>query len=283
MQRKQKIIFIASYPKSGNTWLRSIISSLVYNADKEFRLKDLKKILLFSQFANFQNIEGHEFQSNGNLNYNWISNNWIKAQEQINLIRKKNIFFKTHSVRGIVNKNFFTDETVCLGFIYIVRDPRDVAISLSKHMGIDIELALKEILFSERRMTSFDKVNELVSTWKNNLDSWMQFKSVPRLILRYEDMINDVDVSIGQIVEFLNKIGDFDINTNKNFLESVKLSTNFKKLQLLEKDQKFDEATPHSRFFRKGIVGEWKQVLTIKQVKLIEDELAVPMKQLVYI
>ena len=283
MQRKQKIIFIASYPKSGNTWLRSIISSLVYNADKEFRLKDLKKILLFSQFANFQNIEGHEFQSNGNLNYNWISNNWIKAQEQINLIRKKNIFFKTHSVRGIVNKNFFTDETVCLGFIYIVRDPRDVAISLSKHMGIDIELALKEILFSERRMTSFDKVNELVSTWKNNLDSWMQFKSVPRLILRYEDMIRDVDVSIDQIAEFLNTIGGFDINTNKNFLESVKLSTNFKKLQLLEKDQKFDEATPHSRFFRKGIVGEWKQVLTIKQVKLIEDELAVPMKQLVYI
>ena len=66
-------------------------------------------------------------------------------------------------------------------------------------------------------------------------------------------------------------------------MESIKLSTSFKKLQLLEKDQQFDEATPHSRFFRKGIVGEWKQILTIKQVKRIEDELAVPMKHLGYL
>ena len=132
-------------------------------------------------------------------------------------------------------------------------------------------------------MTSFNRVDELVSTWKNNLDSWMQFKKVPRLILKYEDMINNIDKSINQIIAFLNNIGNWNIDMSKEFLESVKLSTSFEKLQLLEKQQNFDEASSHSKFFRKGICGEWETKLTNEQVKLIEDELAYPMKQLNYL
>ena len=281
--KSKKIIFIASYPKSGNTWLRSIIGSLVYNPEGRFTFNDLKKISLFSQFSNFKNLDNHQYHTDGNLNYNWVSDNWIKAQKKINTIKKEVVFFKTHSVRGVVNKNFFTDESVCLGFVYIIRDPRDVVVSLSKHMGIDINMALKEMLSNTRRMTSFNKVNELVSTWKNNVDSWMQFRNVPRLVLKYEDMINDIDTSIFQIAEFLNNIGNLNLKMNDDFLKSIKISTSFKKLQLLEKNQKFDEATPHSRFFRKGISGGWKKILTNKQTKEIEDKLSIPMKHLAYL
>ena len=281
--KNQKIIFIASYPKSGNTWLRSIISSLVYNPKGKFVFDDLVKVSLFSKFSNFKNIDGLQYQSNGNLDYNWISNNWIKAQKKINAIKKEIVFYKTHSVRGIINKNFFTDESVCLGFIYIIRDPRDVVVSLSKHMGININMAIEEMLSNTKRMTSVHKVNELVSTWKNNVDSWMQFRGVPRLVLKYEDMINDANSSIFQIADFLNKIGNLNLKTNKDFLKNVELSTSFKKLQLLEKNQKFGEATEHSKFFRKGISGGWKQILTDKQVKQIEDKLSVPMKYLSYL
>ena len=283
LNKHQKIIFIASYPKSGNTWLRSIISALVYSMEGKFILDDLKNVPLFSQFSNFKKIDGLHYQTNGNLNYNWISNNWIKAQKQINTVSKKVVFFKTHSVRGIVNKKFFTDESSCLGFIYIIRDPRDVVVSLSKHMGININMAIKEMLFNTRRMTSIHKVNELVATWKDNVDSWMQFKSVPKLVIKYENMINDTDKGIFQIAEFLNNIGNLNLKTDKDFLRSVKLSTNFKKLQLLEKHQKFSEATSHSRFFRKGISGGWKQILTNKQAKQIEDKLSIPMKHLSYL
>ena len=283
MDKSKKIIFIASYPKSGNTWLRSIISSLVYNPEGRFTFNDLKKVSLFSQFSNFKNLDNHQYHTDGNLNYNWVSDNWIKAQKKINTIKKEVVFFKTHSVRGVVNKNFFTDESVCLGFVYIIRDPRDVVVSLSKHMGIDINMALKEMLSNTRRMTSFNKVNELVSTWKNNVDSWMQFRNVPRLVLKYEDMINNIDTSIFQIAEFLNNIGNLNLKMNNDFLKSIKISTSFKKLQLLEKNQKFDEATPHSRFFRKGISGGWKKTLTNKQTKEIEDKLSIPMKHLAYL
>ena len=171
IKKPKKIIFIASYPKSGNTWLRSIVSSLVYSPEGKFVFNDLRKVSLFSQFSNFKNLDGRQYRADGNLNYNWVSDNWIKAQKKINAINKEVVFFKTHSVRGVVNKNFFTDESVCLGFVYIIRDPRDVVVSLSKHMGIDIDMALKEMLSNTRRMTSYNKVNELVSTWENNLDS----------------------------------------------------------------------------------------------------------------
>ena len=283
LNNTKKIIFISSYPKSGNTWLRSIISSLVYNPEGNFVFNDLKKVSLFSQFSNFKNLDGLQYHTDGNLNYNWVSNNWIKAQKQINSIKKEVVFFKTHSVRGIINKNFFTDESVCLGFVYIIRDPRDVVVSLSKHMGIDLDMALKEMLSNTRRMTSYNKVNELVSTWKNNLDSWIQFKSVPRLVLKYEDMIDDIDTSIFQIAEFLNNISNLNLKTSKNFLKSIKSSTSFEKLQLLEKKHKFAEATPHSKFFRKGISGGWKQILTDKQIKQIEGKLSTPMRQLSYL
>ena len=78
LDKQKKIIFIASYPKSGNTWLRSIISSLVYNPGGKFILRDLKKIILFSQFVYFKNIDGYKSLPNKNIDYNWISKNWIK-------------------------------------------------------------------------------------------------------------------------------------------------------------------------------------------------------------
>ena len=279
----KKIIFIASYPKSGNTWLRSIIASLLYKPDGKFNFLDIKKISLLSQFRNFKNIKGYKLTEEKNLDFNWTSQNWILAQERINYTNKDIKFYKTHCVRGIVNNNFFTDESVCLGFIYIVRDPRDVVVSLSKHMGIDKDLAINEMLYNQRRMALFDKVYELVSTWKDNINSWMMFKNVPRLIIKYEDMINNIDSSILQIANFINNISSLNIKTDKNFLDSVIQSTNFNKLQKMEDQQKFDEATSHSRFFRKGIAGGWKKELTRAQAELIEKELNINLKKLGYL
>ena len=282
MKNNKKIVFLASYPKSGNTWLRSIISSLIYN-EGNFNFNDLKKIILFSQIANFKNINNPKFDSKGNLDFNWLSNNWIEAQKNINKQKKDIVFYKTHSVRGVINNNFFTDESVCLAFIYVIRDPRDVVVSLSKHMGEDISESIQKVLYEKNRMTSFQKVNELVSTWKNNIDSWMHFKTVPRLIIKYEDMVNDIDNCILSIINFLNNVANLDIKTDNNLINSVKRSTNFHKLQSLEKKFQFSESTVNTKFFRKGIVGEWKQVLTKNQAKQIEEELTIPMKDLAYL
>ena len=233
--------------------------------------------------ANFKNIDNPKFNSQGNIDFNWISDNWIRAQKNINKQKKNVVFYKTHSVRGIVNNNFFTDESVCLAFIYVIRDPRDVIVSLSKHMGENISDSIQKVLYEKNRMTSFQKVNELISTWKNNIDSWMNFKTVPRLIIKYEDMVNDIDSCILSIINFLNFIGNSNLKIDNNLLKSVKESTSFNKLQSLEEQFQFSEATINTKFFRKGLVGEWRQVLSKKQAKQIEEELRMPMKELNYL
>ena len=79
--KKNKIVFIASYMKSGNTWMRSIICALRNNG--EFELNDLKKIKLFSQEVFFNNLPNIKYQENGNIDFDFISKNWINAQKNI--------------------------------------------------------------------------------------------------------------------------------------------------------------------------------------------------------
>jgi len=277
----KKIVFVASYMKSGNTWMRSIICSLLNNGN--FNLKDLKKIKLFSQEAYFNKLNGITYQENGNFDFNFISNNWIKAQKLINNSTKEEVkFFKTHNVRGIINNNYFTDKSVCKGFIYLIRDPRDISISLAKHMNISIDKAIEIMLFEKNFVTNFLKVNEAVCTWKQHIESWIGFNNVPRLIIKYEDMLDDIVKTMGEIIEYLGIVYNYKKNFDENIIEKTINNTEFKNLQKLEKVGGFSEAT-YNNFFRKGKYGQWKKILSKEQISLIENKLGPTMKKLGYL
>ncbi len=277
----KKIVFVASYMKSGNTWMRSIICSLLNNGN--FNLKDLKKIKLFSQEAYFNKLNGITYQENGNFDFNFISNNWIKAQKLINNSTKEEVkFFKTHNVRGIINNNYFTDESVCKGFIYLIRDPRDISISLAKHMNINIDKAIEIMLFEKNFVTNFLKVNEAVCTWKQHIESWVGFNNVPRLIIKYEDMLDNIGKTMEEIIEYLGIVYNYKKNFDENIIEKTINNTEFKNLQKLEKVSGFSEAT-YNNFFRKGKYGQWKKILSKEQINLIENKLGPTMKKLGYL
>ena len=278
----KKIIFISSYPKSGNTWVRCIISSFLNNQNGKFNFNDLSRTGLFSRESHFTHLKDLEYQENGNLNFNFISNNWIKAQQKINKESKGIRFFKTHSIREISNK-YFTDQTVCLGFIYIVRDPRDIAISYTHHCGGDLNVAIETMLYNKKNYASHHKTNELISTWKQHLFSWNKFNSVPRLFIKYEDMLNDTRKILLQIIDFINSLTNLSIQKNDNFIENILNTTSFNNLQLLENNFGFNEATNNSPFFRIGISNQWETGLSQNQKDLIQNELKIPMKQLGYL
>ena len=284
VENDKKIIFISSYPKSGNTWLRCIISALLNNQGGKFKFDDLKKIGLFSRESHFKHFKNLQYQENGNLDFNFVSNHWIKAQQKINLENEEVKFFKSHSVRKISDR-FFTDETVCLGFIYIVRDPRDVAISYTHHCGGNLDVAIDTMLFNEKNYSSRHKTNELISTWEYHLFSWNKFNTVPRLFIKYEDMLEDTKKILLQIIDFINNLVNSSILQDGNLIENVLSSTNFNYLQSLEKNIgfKFKEETNNVPFFRKGVSNQWKSVLSYNQLNLIENELATPMKHLGYL
>ena len=273
-----KNIFLASYPKSGNTWLRSIIGNF-YNFDKEFSLNDLKSIPLLSIKKHFNEFQNKVYINNNELHFDWVSQNIIKCQKILNNKLNHLNIFKTHSVR---HKNF-TNETVNAGFIYIVRDPRDIIVSLKNFSGREIEKTIDEFLFSKSLMITTNGAQELLSTWELNVQSWLNYTSVPRLIIKYEDLKLNPKEIISNIKEFLNKIHSFNINLNDQDIDKIVENTNFNNLKKLEDKNGFDEATIHSNFFRSGTSNQWKDVLTNTQINLIEKNLKSMMRYFNYI
>ena len=273
-----KNIFLASYPKSGNTWLRSIIGNF-YNFDKEFSLNDLKSIPLLSIKKHFSEFENKVYINNDELHFDWISQNIIKCQNILNNKSNHLNIFKTHSAK---HKNF-TNETVNAGFIYIVRDPRDVVVSLQNFSGKEIDKTIDEFLFSKSLMISTNGAQELLSTWELNVQSWLNYNSVSRLIIKYEDLKLNPKEIILNITKFLNKIHRLNINLSDQDIDKIVENTKFNNLKKLEDKNGFDEATIHSNFFRSGTSNQWKDVLTNTQINLIEKNLKSMMRYFNYI
>ena len=137
------IIWIASYPKSGNTWVRSFLTSLLYSNDG---INDFSKLNQITQFPNkyqFKNL------TDDLQNIKEIYQNWQNAQDFINLDNKIKLF-KTHHVNCTIKGFQFTNNKNSLGAIYIVRDPRTVLISLRNHFNLENFLKAKEFILNEK-------------------------------------------------------------------------------------------------------------------------------------
>ena len=269
---------MASYPKSGNTWLRAIIANL-YNFDKEFNLKTLKSIPLLSIKKNFDEFENKIYSDNNILHFDWVSQNIIECQKILNNKSNHLNIFKTHSVRH----KKFTNETVNAGFIYIVRDPRDIVVSFKNFSGKKFDETINELLFQKKLMINTNGAMELLSTWDLHVQSWLNYNTVPRLIIKYEDLKSNTKEIVLNIKDFLNKIYKLNIDLSDNQIDKIIENTNFNNLRKLENQYGFDEATKFSKFFRSGNSNQWKDVLSKKQLQLIENNLQTLMKYFNYI
>ena len=271
-------IFLASYPKSGNTWLRAIITNALIKKEK-FRLDKLKKIPLLSSKQNFKNFKNIQYSDDGDINFDWMSENIINCQKYLNDSNKDINIYKTHSVRHLK----FTNETVNMGFICIIRDPRDIVISLSHFAGGSLERTINEMLYSKKLMTKTNGAKELVSTWDLHIRSWLEYQNVSRLIIKYEDLIIKTEENILQIFDFLNKITSNTFFQNKIDINKIIQETNINNLKKEEELFGFKEASKYSNFFRSGKVEQWRDILSLDQIKLIEKELYPMMKQFNYL
>ena len=137
------ILWIASYPKSGNTWLRALLSSYYFSTDGNFKQSLLSNIEQFPQKKYFNNFTYNPKIITDTSRY------WIEAQENINKNGKLN-FFKTHNILGAINNINFTNNKNTIGAIYIIRDPRNIITSLQNHYELSSNEAL-EFMLNEKK------------------------------------------------------------------------------------------------------------------------------------
>ena len=136
------IIWLTSYPKSGNTWVRSFISTILFSVNGENDFSNLGQIRQFPDrifFKEYVKDFGDVYE---------VARNWINVQNYLNLDRKIKIF-KTHHVNCTIENNPFTNLNNTAGVIHIVRDPRNVVTSIMNHWSLKDINASKELIINE--------------------------------------------------------------------------------------------------------------------------------------
>ena len=271
------IFWIASYPKSGNTWLRTLISAYYYSKNGIFDQSILKNI---GQFPEKRHFVGFNYDQENVADTTKL---WIESQEKINA-DKKIRFFKTHNVFGKVNGYDFTNKQNSAGCIYVVRDPRNVITSLENHYEMDHERSLKWMTNSNNYIYDLRNVKkdgysdfQFISSWDINYKSWNIQKKIPIKIIKYEDLLKETFFVFKDIVEFINQTLNIKDKINKDKLKNAVNSTYFDKLKKEEKKNGFVEAVPSKKnsekipFFNLGPDNDWKKILDEKQQSKITN------------
>ena len=277
------IIWLASYPKSGNTFVRALLSSFFFTETGSFDFDLIKSIPQFPKKIFFDKI-GVDVN-----NRSLVIKNYIEAQKEINKNKKKK-FLKTHgSFCKLDDKYEFTDLHNSLGVIYIVRDPRNVVTSLAHNFDVKIEDAYEKL----KNNSVFGDIKNVppsyVGSWGFNYISWKEFKKFDRyLIVKYEDLISDTKNTLIKMIKFVEKISNTKIELKENKILNSIVSTNFEKLKSLEKEKGFNDAYKNKKgeiinFFNLGAQNKWQNKLDVKIRLKIEKNFKKEMLELNYL
>ena len=272
------IIWLASYPKSGNTWVRLFLNSLLFTKEKFTDINDIK-IQQFPNRKHFNSI------TNDVDNFNEFIKNCTNAQYLLNL--DGNIkFFKTHNTFWTSDKSSFSNEENTLGTIYIVRDPRNVLTSIKNHYNKQSYEEALEFMKDEKKILGSRKSKKKeydlptpISSWGNHYRSWKKMNK-NYLLIKYENLLNFPNSEFNKIVNFLKK------HTNYKFKEKeVKRaidSCDFKNLKKQESINGFIESSKN-KFFSLGPDNNWKNLLNPKIKQEIELNFENEMRELNYL
>ena len=282
------IFWIASYPKSGNTWLRILLASYFYTKDGIYDEKVLKNIDQFPQKKFFDSYNFDQKIPTDTIKF------WIKAQEKINQDKKLK-FFKTHNAFGKLNNFDFTNTENSIGCVYIVRDPRNVITSLKNFYEMNDDQAFKWITNKNQYIYDVHKFEtigysnfQFISSWDTNFESWKIQKQIPIKVIKYEDLLNETYTVFYDVINFINKTTNSEEKIFKNKIKNAVNSSLFSKLKEKEKKEGFSEA-PKSKllnskipFFNLGPDNNWKKILNDNLKDRLNDTFKKKLKELSY-
>jgi len=260
------IVWLASYPKSGNTWLRAFLANLMANRPTAVPLAELPRYAaldadpdLYSRLAGRPSTQ---------LDFDQICALRPQVHAAIAAAAPRTVFVKTHSMAGVHNGVPLLTPSVSAGAIYVVRNPLDVVVSMSHHFALTLDAAiayLGDVRSATENTTLF--TSEFLGSWSQHVASWAQLEGPRILVLRYEDLIENPQKAFGKVARLVG------LGTDRARIERAIGHANFASLAGMEKRDGFIEAAgDHARFFRSGRSNQWREALTRDQVRRVLED-----------
>ena len=258
------IIWLSSYPKSGNTWMRALLHNLLVNEDKPVNINRLNSFCLGESKASYYSqLESRPLTK---ISDREISELRLRVHESLTRASPDSVFVKTHNYLGEWEGIPMVNMEVTAGAIYILRNPLDVVISYAHHFGVDIDEAIIHMAHPEAGTpTTTANVRQVYGSWSSNVSSWTGNPTPDIHVVRYEDLTAKPNQTVTAMARFLG------LNPPRDRIQRTIDNSSFKVLKSQEEKHGFVERSAHARFFRAGKTGQWRDTLTPDQVASIVE------------
>ena len=271
------ILWLASYPKSGNTWVRAFLANLIADGTGPLPLAELPKYCRDEALPDlYTDIAG---QPSSELDATRLCALRPQVHARIAASQPGTVLVKTHNMNGSFEGHALHNPAVSVGAVYVVRNPLDVVLSMTYHFGLSIDEAIDR-LGSEELATGNDElfVTQILGSWSTHVASWANMADPAILVVRYGDMLEKPSKTFAKIAGLVG-LGD-----NRKRLERAIQHSSFQNLARLERRDGFSEVSDKTkRFFRKGRANQWREALDREQVARVVTDHREQMARFKYI
>ncbi|HVR65516.1 MAG TPA: sulfotransferase domain-containing protein [Verrucomicrobiae bacterium] len=258
-----KIIWLASFPKSGNTWLRAFLHNLLRNPDEAYDINKLTEFTKGDAQMGWYNLV--DKRPGSEISKEEIAALRPKIHRLMTQSRPDSVFIKTHNLLAEDRGTPMITMEHTAGAIYVIRNPLDVTISFAHHYGCSIDEAIKSMATPGLQTENSDShCYEIYGSWSENVRSWTHSPHRGLYVVRYEDMLASPSKAFNNVLNFLG------LKVAGRRLEKAVEQSSFRVLQEQEKRQSFKEKSiAAERFFREGTAGQWRKVLSQQQIEAV--------------
>jgi len=274
-----QLIWLASYPKSGNTWVRAFLANYLRGTPTPADINTLGVGPIASDRRLFDELVGIEASELSGAEVEALR---PQVYRQYARELRRTVFVKVHDAYNVVDGTATFPPDAGDRAIYVVRNPLDVAVSLAHHLGTTYDDAVDRMCRGFSFSPGGDRLDEqlpqALRSWSDHVASWVDASALHVQVLRYEDLAADAAARFGMVLEFAGLPIDHD-----QLQRSVAFSS-FDELRSQEQARGFRERPPKSQaFFRVGRAGAWREALAESQVARIVDCHAATMSRLGYL
>ena len=259
------LIWLASYPKSGNTWMRAFLHNLMLKGQRPHAINRLSDLTGGDVTpAHYAAVAGQQVDG---MTAGQIAALRAPVQAALAGEAAGSRFIKTHSAVFEFAGHPTINLQVTAGAIYIIRNPLDVVVSFSHHLGRPVD-DIMDLMATENSHTSMtgDLMIDFIGSWSQHVESWTGRPNPALHVVRYEDMLDSTYRTFADVVKFLG------INAPRAQIERAIRHASFKVLQTQEERDGFSERSEHAeRFFRAGTKDQWRTVLSNEQVARVVE------------